>query len=151
LKFQKKLDYLFFIGNILPSRASVRPPCNTPGALTMCYRFVAGCVLFAVLVLCIHSVTLAQPPATNSVTITIDTSNKGKIIASGTYTTKPNVTLKEVIVWAYPVAGGVMPPQTKSAGVAKVGGDLLMLHGSFPKRCAGSEFRFQGDFALVQH
>jgi hypothetical protein len=57
------------------------------------------------------------PPAGNSISITVDTSQKGKIIASGTFTTAPNVTLKKVVVFAYATGGGVLPAQTEALKV----------------------------------
>jgi hypothetical protein len=45
-------------------------------------------------------------PGVNSIAITVDTSQKGKIIAVGTYTTADKVTLTEVTLYALPVPGG---------------------------------------------
>ncbi|MCI0702245.1 MAG: hypothetical protein L0241_14270 [Planctomycetia bacterium] len=41
----------------------------------------------------------------------MDTTAKGKIKVSGKFTTKPGVTLDKVIVFAFPVSGGVMAGQ----------------------------------------
>lgn len=81
-------------------------------------RRVAFCVLTLALLFAIG--LTASPgvakavPGGNSIQIAIDTTKKSQIKAFGSYTTAPNVTLTKVIVWSYPLTGGVMPPATET-------------------------------------
>lgn len=74
----------------------------------------AGCTLLILLatgaVLTPVSVAAKQPARENRITVTVDASQKGKIIASGTFTTADKVTLRKVTVHAYPFLGGAVPP-----------------------------------------
>ena len=83
------------------------------------HRCLAVCVLLLAVWLALPATTTAQPGGGNSIQIAIDTSQKSKIIAVGSFSTAPNVTLDKVVVWAYASEGGVMPAQVE-VGAAKI-------------------------------
>lgn len=89
----------------------------------MRYRCLAGCGLAVVLAVLIGLMSgtseARQPPQVNSIQIAVDASQKGKIVAVGSFTTAQNVTLTKVEVWAYPSNGGVLPAQIE-VGAGKI-------------------------------
>jgi hypothetical protein len=77
------------------------------------HRSIAAGCLFLAIILTLPSNTHAQSAgpnavAVNSIAITVDTSKKGQITASGSFTTAKNVTLTKVTVYAYPQFGGIL-------------------------------------------
>lgn len=98
----------------------------------MFHRSLSRLLFLFVLGLLSTGLSLAQPGLPvqpNSIQVAADTSQKGVIKVYGSYSTKQNVTLTKVEVWAFRTTGGLFPPQTETkakAGEPKAWGDAVL-------------------------